>query len=490
MNSRIQTSSMNAGVMVLLLMIVPLVGVMMTRVSFTISLGIVLGMVIFILSFANVQFAIYILIFATLLSPEFGSRTTSGSGLTVRLDDFLLLVIGFSQLTKSAMYQEVGLFSYTPLNRYISIYMIICVISTGVGVLFERVNPLTGFFFVLKYFEYFIVYFMIINNLENKKQAKGYLIAILITATIVSLVSVAQIPAGGRVAAPFEGESGEPNTLGGYLLLITSLVGGLLLYKGAITKFSHRVLLYFLMLLMFIPILFTLSRATWLAAVPVFLAFWILSDKKIIMTGIALTGFLVAPSLMPDAVTERISYTTEKQESKWARAQQESLGGMTFDTSSSARIRSWLNALEAVPVHPFLGWGVTGWRFIDAQYYKVAVETGLIGLAAFFMFLWRLIRLTWDGYKNTKDPLFRGVSLGFLVGVIAMIFHATMTNTFIIVRIMEPFCLLAGIVVGVPALEREEEEEKAETDQTPSSQRPSIRRVGPLYSNSRFSRDV
>ena len=142
--------------MVALLMIVPLIGVMMTRVSFTISLGIVLGVVIFILSFANVQFATYILIFATLLSPEFGSRTTSGSGVTVRLDDFLLLVIGFSQLTKAAMYQEVGLFSYTPLNRYISIYMIICVISTGVGVLFERVNPLTGFFFVLKYFEYFI----------------------------------------------------------------------------------------------------------------------------------------------------------------------------------------------------------------------------------------------------------------------------------------------------------------------------------------------
>ncbi|MCZ6636521.1 MAG: O-antigen ligase family protein [bacterium] len=487
MNSRIQTSSINIGVMVALLMIVPLIGVMMTRVSFTISLGIVLGVVVFILSFANVQFATYILIFATLLSPEFGSRTTSGSGLTVRLDDFLLLVIGFSQLTKAAMYQEVGLFSYTPLNRYISIYMIICVISTGVGVLFERVNPLTGFFFVLKYFEYFIVYFMIINNLENKKQAKGYLIAILITATIVCLVAIAQIPAGGRVAAPFEGESGEPNTLGGYLLLITSVVGGLLLYRGAVTKFSHRVLLYLLMLLMFIPILFTLSRATWLAAVPVFLAFWILSDKKIIMTGIVLVGFLVAPWLMPDAVTERISYTTEKQESKWARAQQESLGGMTFDTSSSARIRSWLNALEAIPAHPFLGWGVTGWRFIDAQYFKIAVETGLIGLAAFLMFLWKLIRLTWDGYKNTKDPLFRGVSLGFLVGVIAMIFHATMTNTFIIVRIMEPFCILAGIVIGVPALEREEE---AETDQTPSSQRPSIRRVGPLYGNSRFSRDV
>jgi len=49
----------------------------------------------------------------------------------------------------------------------------------------------------------------------------------LITAFIVSVTAAAQIPGGGRVSAPFEGERGEPNTLGGYLLLVGAVVTGL-----------------------------------------------------------------------------------------------------------------------------------------------------------------------------------------------------------------------------------------------------------------------
>ena len=46
--------------------------------------------------------------------------------------------------------------------------------------------------------------------------------------------------------------------------------------------------------------------------------------------------------------------------------------------------------------------------------------------------------------------------MGFLIGAIAMTAHALMANTFIIVRIMEPFWLLAAIVVAAPSLETEE----------------------------------
>lgn len=453
-----QSNILTLGILAVLFCVTTVLGLMINKFDLVIAFGLVGGIIVFILSFVNVQFAVYILIFATLLSPEFGSRTTSGSGVTIRVDDLILIVICFAQLTKSGIYSSVGLFSWTPLNRYIGLYMLICVISTTTGVLFGRVNPLTGFFFVAKYFQYFVIYFMVINNLETKSQARGYLISILITAAIVSLVAMSQIPGGGRVSAPFEGESGEPNTLGGYLLLITSITGGLLLAPGAVPKFGHRFLLYTLCFMMVIPILFTLSRATWLAAVPMCIAFWVLSDKKVILTGGAIAILAMSPFLMPESVKERLFYTTEKQDNVWALKQQESVGGVTFDTSSSARIRSWKNSLEAIPTHPIIGWGVTGWRFIDAQYFKVVVETGLLGLASFWLLLGKILSNTWQSYKKGEDPLFRGVSLGFIVGTIAMISHATMTNTFIIVRIMEPFCLIMAIVIGVPHLEEQERE--------------------------------
>lgn len=457
-----RVSPIALGLMISLTLISLFLGVLINKVDTIIVFGLVGGIIVFILSFVNVQFAVYILIFATLLSPEFGSRTTSGSGVTIRVDDLILLLICFAQLTKSALYERVGLFSWTPINRYINAYIVICLISTITGVIGGRVPPLSGFFFVAKYYQYFVIYFMVINNLESKQQAKGYLLAILITAFIVSLVAMAQIPGGGRVSAPFEGESGEPNTLGGYLILITSLVGGLLLTPNAVQKFTHRVMLYGLMGLMFIPILFTLSRATWLSAVPVAITFWMFSRQKVFLTALAIGAFAIAPFIMPDAVVERLLYTTEKQQNKWALAQQEQIGGMTFDTSSSARIRSWQNALEAIPAHPVLGWGVNGWRFIDAQYFKIVVETGLAGLIAFMLLMVNILKRCWNMYRTGKDPLFKGVALGLFMGTIAMLTHATMTNTFIIVRIMEPFCLILAIVIGIPQLE--EVEEKAQQE--------------------------
>jgi len=445
----------------LLVALVLTLGLVIARVSHTISLVIVGGILVFILSFVSTQFALYILIFATLLSPEFGSRGTSGGGATIRLDDLWLLIVGFSQLVRSAVH-KVGLFSSTPLNKYITYYMMACAVSTIVGMLFGRVKLLTGFFFVLKYFEYYVVYFMLINNLHTKEQAKRFLVAIFLTAAIVSLVAMAQIPSGGRISAPFEGESGEPNTLGGYLLLISSIVGGLLMCQDAVRSRTHRMALLSLGGLMFIPILFTGSRATWLALFPVYLAFLILGNKKALLAAIGLISLVAAPLILPESVKERIFYTVEVQESKWARQSQEQIGGMTLDTSTSARIQSWKSAIDDFPRHPIIGFGITGWRFIDAQYFRVLLETGLVGFATFSLLLWAILRETWHNYRSLSDPFFKGIALGFLVGVIGMIVHAMTANTFIIVRIMEPFWLLAAIVVAAPALEEEQEKPQPE----------------------------
>ena len=49
------------------------------------------------------------------------------------------------------------------------------------------------------------------------------MISLLITYVIVVFVALSQIPSGNRLTAPFEGRAGEPNTLGGYLILMNSI---------------------------------------------------------------------------------------------------------------------------------------------------------------------------------------------------------------------------------------------------------------------------
>ena len=140
-----------------------------------------------------------------------------------------------------------------------------------------------------------------------------------------------------------------------------------------------------------------------------------------------------------------------------------------FDTSTSARINTWGEALKNMKKHPLLGFGITGWKFLDSEYVRVLIETGLIGLAAFLYLLYSILKKTWNIYKNAKIPLFKALALGFFVATISMMTHSVGANTFIIIRIMEPFWLLCGLVIAIPQIEEiekkklEELEEKGET---------------------------
>ncbi len=416
------------------------------------TMALVAGMAIFVISFVSTEFGLFILIFSMLLSPEFVVGTTGGAslgrGVTLRLDDFLLVIIGFSWLAKMSIHKELGLFLRTPLNKPIAFYIIICLVSTLFGAIFGRVNLVTGFFFVLKYFEYMIVYFIVANHLESNKQVQNYLWAMLITCAIVSLIGIAQIPEGHRVSAPFEGEVGEPNTFGGYLVFMLSIVVGLFLTTPS---FRNQLIYGALAVLFATPLFYTQSRSSYLAAIPAMLTFLLLSEKKQwILAAILLLG-VTLPFIAPQAAKERVMYTfTQGQRQKNVVE----VGGVKLDTSLSARIVSWRQASRDYINHPFLGYGVTGYRFLDAQYARVALETGFLGIFFFFILLYTIFRQTYDSFKVAEDPVQRGLAMGFLAGFAGLLFHSIGSNTFIIVRIMEPFWFVTAMVIMAPQLKK------------------------------------
>ena len=266
--------------------------------------------VIFVLTFISTQIALYILIFSMLLSPEvmIGSTEggTLGRGITLRVDDFILVVIGFSWLARMAINKELGLFLRTPLNKPIAYYIVVCMISTFIGAIFDRVDLKTGLLYVLKYFEYIIVYFMVVNHLKDSKQAHSFLVAMLLTCAIVSVIGIAKIPTGGRISAPFEGEVGEPNTFGGYLVFMICIVMGLL---QTANSFRNQLIYGFLLLLYGIPLFYTQSRSSYLAAVPAVLSFVWLSKKKQWIIPLVLLLGLTLPFIAPRIAKERVAYT-------------------------------------------------------------------------------------------------------------------------------------------------------------------------------------
>jgi O-antigen ligase len=300
---------------------------------------------------------------------------------------------------------------------------------------------------------------MVINHVRDEQQVRRFLFCLFLTCFITAIIGILQIPGGERVSAPFEGETGEPNTFGGYLLLIGCVVFGLLT-KAKDQKV--RKLLILLIIFIIPPFLFTQSRASYLALIPASMTLSLMVKRRILILGLLIISLILSPLFLPDSVKKRVLYTfTQAKE-----AGQITIGDLRLDTSTSARLVSWRDSMKNWLKHPILGHGVTGYSFVDAQYPRVLTETGILGFMAFMYLLFSIFRLAVNNLRTVTTPLFKGLCMGFLAGFIGLLVHALAANTFIIVRIMEPFWFFVGIVAVLPELERQGVTE-VQTDEVP-----------------------
>jgi hypothetical protein len=77
---------------------------------------------------------------------------------------------------------------------------------------------------------------------------------------------------------------------------------------------------------------------------------------------------------------------------------------------------------------------------------------GIIGLAVFIWLLVAVYRLTVRAKKLDIPDTVKGMITGFQAGFWGVIMHALTANTFIIIRIAEPFWFFAGLITVVTLL--------------------------------------
>jgi O-antigen ligase len=436
----------------------------LTLTTPTVGLQAVLGLLIVLVAVTSVPASLYLLIASMLLSPEIAvgrmeGRGVGGRELSLRMDDILLMVIGLSWFVKNILYRELALFRETPLNRPIAVYMIVCVVATLIGSLTGRVKPMSGFLFVLKYFEYFFIYFMVVNHVRSQRQVVNLIVALLAVGLVISLYAIYQIPGGRRATAPFEGEVGEPNTLGGYLVFLLAIMAGLALH---IKTGPIRLILLTLGGFAVLALMATLSRSSYLAGAVLLLAVGVTQWRRPRVLTLLLVIVALMPVFAPDNVKQRVNETFYGRQ----YGGEIHVGGVALDLSTTERLKSWGYVLKDWVHDPVLGRGVTGYAWADAQYVKIIGETGLAGLVAFGVIIYRLWRCARESFLSQTDPFAKGLAHGFLLALPAMLAHGIGANTFIIIRIMEPFWLCAGLVVLLPIL-------SAEPEPTPAASRRS-----------------
>jgi len=427
--------------------IVVILGLCVYKLPLQIPIIVLLTSIVFLIALIKTDIALIILIFSMLLSPELQIGGIRGRTVVLRVDDILLLTVFFGWLAKMAVNKELGLLKSTPLNQPIIAYVFICLIATASGVLQGHSNPKESIFYLLKYFEYFLLYFMVVNNIKNMKQAKLFVFFIFLTCFLVSANACRfSFSSGQRASAPFEGPFGAANTFAGYLLLMMAVIIGFVLYSSQKQQF---VLLGLLAIVVW-SLLRTMSRGAWLGLLPVITTLIILTKKrKLVLLATVVVLAILSPILLPDAVQKRVRST-------FMPGQHYTMFGkrMAFAQSGAIRIEAWKRSLKKWYKRPLLGYGVPGFGVVgDNQYVRVLREVGIIGFVIFTWLMVMIFRVGIDTFKACSGNNFaQGLSLGFIAGFTGLLTQALTAETFIIIRIMEPFWFLAAIVVMLPEI--------------------------------------
>lgn len=407
-----------------------------------------LGLCVLFVAFLRLDHAMILMTFFMLFSPEIIVGHLPQRDIVVRVEDFFILFLSMYGMSQYLLLRRSSSFIKVPVNKYIWIYIILFTVSTLRGMITADLNLLKGLFYIIKYIEYFLVFFVTLYVLRHKDQVRLYIKALFFTFVCVNGYALFQVGHTQRVSAPFEG-AGEPNTLGGYQVLMVAVAMGIFLQTK---KLCWKVWMLLVVLLTVVPFLHTYSRASYMALLPMYLTFvWLCKKQRfglIIMLGVVMA---VGGVMLPQKVKDRVLYTFQPHYQ--ATIETAEIFGIKLGPSASARIQRARQVIRKWKESPYLGYGITGLGFIDSQYVRTLGEMGLLGMMSFMALLLALFYYARHSYKVSTDPLLQGVAVGFAAGHIGMIVHALTANTYIILRIMEPYWFLAALVMAIPRLE-------------------------------------
>ena len=225
-------------------------------------------------------------------------------------------------------------------------------------------------------------------------------------------------------------------------------------------RLKVKLLCYALVATTIVATLYTFSRGAYLAILLSVTVLAILKDRKLL---IAIVLFLFSwQFVLPTAVTERVKMT------------QNSNGKL--EDSARERVDLWTAAQDQFVRSPIVGMGYATFQLgthtdnlkdTHNWFVKVAVETGLIGLAFAALILQQMFSLGYRLFRRATDPLYRGLGLGLLLGVVSCTVANFFGDRWTYLEIMGLFWVLvaaAARALQLTVQENPTEEEAAEAD--------------------------
>lgn len=214
---------------------------------------------------------------------------------------------------------------------------------------------------------------------------------------------------------------GSPNIFGDYAAFLLPSAIGVALYE---TDKGQRRFFILGALLLAISMLFTFTRAAWLAGfVGVLVMTWLV-DKRFTIGAI---GVAILAALFVHSVQVRIEEFFSPV--YW------------YQTFANGRIARWLNAYDQMRANPLFGAGLGryggavaskyfGVTYVDGYFAKTLAETGLVGLFSFVAVLFVYLRDVWRVMRSVRDPRMKLLFTGVFSSLVAVVTHNLVENVF------------------------------------------------------------
>lgn len=287
---------------------------------------------------------------------------------------------------------------------------------------------------------------------DNRIKLLSY--TVLLTGTLVSLIAIysflsdyIKTLAFNPVSSPLS----RTNDLGAYMLLIFPLALSSFLYEDKSPV--EKVLYALASILSFITIMLTFSRGIWVSTlIAIFLI--IILGRKILKKNLIYLGLFSILGAIPIIL-------------KWETIVNRllSLQNIFLTAENSIEWRKSLlrGSLRIFLDHPVFGTGLNSFPFIYSLYQERAgffsinphnyylqllAETGVVGFITFVVLALSIIYMSFKAFANSEN-IFKGISLGLLVGIISSLIHISVDIDWSVSAIPILFWTEVGLLIAI-----------------------------------------
>ncbi len=351
----------------------------------------------------------------------------------------------------------------TCLNRSILFFILVCFLAILSCSFLEQSFKS----FVTKTLEWFIIFFIVVEFLNQRKYIWLAVGVFLFSSFAVSLDAILQFYFLGRdifFAYPLEEAKRATasfhyaNSLAAFLLFVSVLSFSLIFHKQ-----KQRLIFFIIFLTSMWSFGLSFSRAGWIAIVVSFLwALFYLKKKWIGYTLLALGIFVASFYLLASTGLEQEFRMDLENISK------------TWDW----RVMLWKESWTMIADKPFFGHGLNMFMTIFQQYrsnhylspsyahncyLQMAAEIGIVGLITFLLLLMKFFKEMHSRIKRIYpgDKSLKFLLVGLISGVLGFLVHSLFDNDLYSLKLSAQFWITMGMAISVCQLIDKEHREMA-----------------------------